>query len=66
MLANGEWVVLVVRGGETWIQSTTGEQPLAAISGDELTWGRLGLVVGEVRLIAQTIVGPVMFDLASD
>ncbi|MDG2112347.1 MAG: hypothetical protein P8N02_07025 [Actinomycetota bacterium] len=60
------WVVLHVDGVETWIHSPASDVALVSVSGKDIAWGRLGLVADQVRLVADSPVGPAVFALSHD
>lgn len=60
------WAVLHLDGAETWIHTPTGDVALASLSGKEVPWGKLGSVAGDLRLVAESPVGPAVFGLMTD
>ena len=55
------WIVVHSDGAETWLRTPIGDTALAAVSGKKVLWATLGEITDEIRLIAESPVGPAVF-----
>ena len=59
------WIVVDSDGTETWLRTPVGDTALAAVSGKKVVWATLGEITDQIRLIADSPLGPAVFGFSS-